>query len=186
MYVLALFLRQPTSETTSTDIFQLFESNAKPCHYMAGAKLTSPGRKPSFWRDECHPKRFWDAFRDFQGWFKNVTGREWDDRLNQSIPYDSQKFRYAVPTYGRPVGAIPVEKLPLGWFDYNDNENEDDGKNGEGKEESEEDGQLAYDTDSEPDEDEDGDTNMNGQHGIRGREFGVFGRTGVDLLSCTI
>lgn len=125
---------------------------------MTGAKLTSPGRKPSFWRDECHPKRFWDAFHDFQDWFKNVTGREWNDRLNLSIPYDPQKFRYAAPTYGRPVGAIPVEKLPRGWFDDNENENKDDIKNSEDKEENEDDGRPEYDTDSEPDEDEDGIT----------------------------
>lgn len=97
---------------------------------MAGAKLTSPGRKPSFWRTECHPKRFWDAYGDFKGWFKNITGRDWDDRL-QNIPYDPQKFRYAAPKFGRPVGALPPEKLPPEWLIEENKEEETGGPTGD-------------------------------------------------------
>ena len=147
-FVSFILLISTTAVTALANLPQLFESNAKPCHYMAGAKLTSPGRKPSFWRTECHPKRFWEAYGDFVGWFKNVTGREWDDRLD-SAPHDPKKFRYAAPTLGRPVGALPPGKLPPGWGD-----DEDNGK-GEG------DGGLVYDTDSEvEDEGEDEDDGM--------------------------
>ena len=110
---------------------------------MAGAKLTSPGRKPSFWRTECHPKRFWEAYGDFTRWFKNVTGREWDDRLDKT-PHDPKKFRYAAPTLGRPAGALPPGKLPPGW---SDDEGDDKGDGDEG---------LVYDTDSEVEDEHDG------------------------------
>lgn len=110
--------------TTSANSAQLFESHAKPCHYMAGAKLTSPGRKASYWRTECHPKRFWEAFRDFTGWFKNITGIEWDDRLD-NLPHDPDKFRYTPPKPGRPVGALPPGKLPPSWEESKDNNGDD-------------------------------------------------------------
>jgi hypothetical protein len=115
-------------------LLQLFESNARPCHYMAGAKLTSPGRPASYWRTECHPKRFWDAYRDFKDWFKNITGIEWDDRL-ENLPHDQKKFRYAVPKLGRPVGALPLGKLPPERVNFDGKDDDVDGS--------------VYDTDSE-------------------------------------
>ena len=79
---------------------------------MAGAKLTSPGRPASYWRTECHPKVFRDAYRDFIGWFKHVTGIEWDNRLD-NLPFDPDKFRYTPPDPSRPVGSLPYEKRHL-------------------------------------------------------------------------
>ena len=76
---------------------------------MAGAKLTSQGRPASFWRTECRPKIFQDAFHDFMGWFKHVTGIDWDNRLD-NLPPDPNKFRYIPPEPGRPVGSLPYEK----------------------------------------------------------------------------
>jgi hypothetical protein len=83
---------------------------------MAGAKLTSPGRRPSYWRTECHPKTFFEAYSDFTGWFKNITGIEWDDRLD-GLLQDPEKFRYNTPKLGRPVGALPPGKNPPSWRD---------------------------------------------------------------------
>lgn len=125
-----------------TDPFQLFESNAKPSHYMAGAKLTSPGRHASYWRSECHPKKFWTAFYDFTGWFKNVTGIAWDDRLD-GLPQDPERFRYTPPTLGRPVGALPYGKKPPSWEDDDDKTDEDEG--------------LVYETDSEVEDEDSGE-----------------------------
>jgi hypothetical protein len=101
---------------------------------MAGAKLTSPGRHASYWRSECHPKTFWEAYYDFTGWFKNVTGVEWDDRLD-GISQDIEKFRYIAPKLGRPVGALPPGKTPPSWHDNDAKLEGDEG--------------LVYDTDSE-------------------------------------
>lgn len=121
---------------------------------MAGAKLTSPGRKASYWRTECHPKRFWEAFRDFTGWFKNITGVEWDNRLD-NVPYDPEKFRYTPPKLGRPVGALPPGKLPPSW------EDKDDDKGDENE-------SLVYDTDSEAeDEDKGGEEDSCTERGDR-------------------
>jgi hypothetical protein len=118
---------------------------------MAGAKLTSPGRHASCWRTECHPKTFWAAFRDFTGWFRNVTGIEWDDRLD-GVPQDPERFRYTPPTLGRPVGALPFGKKPPSWEDVDAKSDGDEG--------------LVYDTDSEV-EDEYGEEDTNGGRGER-------------------
>lgn len=99
---------------------------------MAGAKLTSPGRQAAFWRTECHPKPFWEAYRDFSGWFKNVTGIDWDDRVDTQT-YAPDKFRYITPRLGRPVGALPPGKKAPSCDGRDDNE----------------DAGLIYDTDSE-------------------------------------
>ena len=114
---------------------------------MVGAKLTSPGRPASFWRTECHPKRFDDAFRDFHAFFKHVTGIAWDDRF-EGLPQDENKFKYHPPLLGRPVGALPLGKNPPGFPKPRDDlfGDGDDGDTPDvvGLEEG-----LVYDTDSE-------------------------------------
>ncbi|KAG4035166.1 hypothetical protein MFRU_002g05100 [Monilinia fructicola] len=96
----------------------LFASNAQPSTYMAGAKLTTAYQSPSYIRDECHPKTFEEAFKDFKQIFKSKTGIEWDDRyepLPQNHP--ESMFRYQRPTLGRPMGMLPFWRKPPSWKD---------------------------------------------------------------------
>jgi hypothetical protein len=139
-YLRTLLLTHHAISVVITNAIQLLESNAKPSHYMAGAKLTSPGRHASFWREECHPKTFWEAYFDFTRWFKNITGIQWDDRLD-GLPEDEDKFRYNAPQLHRPVGALPPGKNPPAWQDKVDKSDEDEG--------------LVYDTDSEAEDEDD-------------------------------
>lgn len=71
------------------------------------------------------------------GWFKNVAGIDWDDRLDGHTQ-NPEKFRYTAPTLGRPVGALPFGKSPPSWEE--DDAQVDDGDGDE---------VLVYDTDSE-------------------------------------
>lgn len=113
---------------------------------MVGAKLSrGPGRPISYWRDECHPKIFKDAFNDFKGFFFKKTGINWDDRCD-GLPHDPSNFFYIAPTLGRPVGLLPVGKSPPA-FPKDDEPKSDDTEMAvipEG---------LIYDTDSEVEED---------------------------------
>jgi hypothetical protein len=72
---------------------------------MAGAKLSQPGRAPTYWRVECHPKLFHAAFADFKNFFQTKTGIAWDDRLD-GTPSIPDPFKYSVPTLGRPLGSL--------------------------------------------------------------------------------
>ena len=105
---------------------------------MVGAKLTSPGRPAALWRDECKPKCFDVAFRDFQAFFFRITGIAWDDRCD-GLLHNENKFKYHAPLLGRPVGALPAGKSPLG-FPKDDKEETEMTEVIEG---------LIYDTDSE-------------------------------------
>ena len=46
------------------------------------------------------------------GWFKHVTGIDWDNRLD-NLPPGPNKFRYIPPEAGHPVGSLPYEKRHL-------------------------------------------------------------------------
>ncbi|PQE33960.1 brct domain-containing protein [Rutstroemia sp. NJR-2017a WRK4] len=94
----------------------LFESHAKPCTYMAAAKLSIPHMKNSYWKTECYPKIFAEAFVDFKIIFKQKTGVEWDDRL-EPLPkgHGEQFFRFQRPRLGWPVGALPSWRKAPSW-----------------------------------------------------------------------
>ncbi|ESZ91905.1 hypothetical protein SBOR_7699 [Sclerotinia borealis F-4128] len=100
----------------------LFASNAQPSTYMAGAKLTSAYQSPSYLRDECHPKIFEEAFKDFKQIFKSKTGIEWDDRY-EPLPenHPESMFRYQRPTLGRPMGMLPSWRQAPSWKDSDGN-----------------------------------------------------------------
>lgn len=81
---------------------------------MVGSKLSQPGRPPSYWREECHPKPFWEAFRDFTKFFEKITGIEWDDRLDGGPSRLHDPFKYIIPVSGRPYGHVsPDKKHPV-------------------------------------------------------------------------
>ncbi|KAM3075571.1 hypothetical protein ACMFMG_007710 [Clarireedia jacksonii] len=94
----------------------LFESHAKPCTYMSAAKLSIPHLKNSYWKNECYPKMFAEAFHDFKTMFKQKTGVEWDDRF-EPLPkgHDEQYFRFQRPRLGWPVGALPSWRKAPSW-----------------------------------------------------------------------
>ncbi|QSZ37615.1 hypothetical protein DSL72_008714 [Monilinia vaccinii-corymbosi] len=102
----------------------LFASNAQPSTYMAGAKLTTAYQSPSYIRDECHPKTFEEAFKDFKHIFKTKTGIEWDDRY-EALPknHPESLFRYQRPTLGRPMGTLPSWRTAPSWRDVDGAEN---------------------------------------------------------------
>ncbi|TVY36751.1 hypothetical protein LSUB1_G004371 [Lachnellula subtilissima] len=83
----------------------LFESNAKPNVYMCGAKLSSPGRPITLYKDKCRPMTFYEAFGIFRKFFHDKTGVEWDMRLEET-KNDEGFFVYAPPVLGRPIGFV--------------------------------------------------------------------------------
>ncbi|TVY27199.1 hypothetical protein LHYA1_G004653, partial [Lachnellula hyalina] len=83
----------------------LFESNAKPNVYMCGAKLSSPGRPITLYKDKCRPMTFYEAFGIFRKFFHDKTGVEWDMRLEET-KNDEGFFIYAPPVLGRPIGFV--------------------------------------------------------------------------------
>ncbi|CZT47581.1 uncharacterized protein RSE6_08161 [Rhynchosporium secalis] len=94
----------------------LFESHNKfPPIYMFGAKLSRSHRPITYYRQDCQPMTFADAFRCFQKFFKEKTGIDWDDRLERIIPRRIENgkeiefafFKYLPPINGRPVGLLP-------------------------------------------------------------------------------
>ncbi|TGO84184.1 hypothetical protein BPOR_0538g00050 [Botrytis porri] len=96
----------------------LFESNAQPHTYMAGAKLTTTYQIPSYLREDCRPKVFADAFLDFKNIFKSKTGIEWDDRY-EPLPENHPKdlFQFQRPTLSRPMGMLPSWRKAPSWKD---------------------------------------------------------------------
>lgn len=72
---------------------------------MFGAKYNRGSCKPSYYRDECRPKIFYDAFRNFKTFFLKKTGVEWDMRLENTK--NPGLFVYTPPVLGRPVGELP-------------------------------------------------------------------------------
>ncbi|KAM0139622.1 hypothetical protein ACHAO1_002996 [Botrytis cinerea] len=96
----------------------LFESNAEPHTYMAGAKLTTAYQSPSYLREDCRPKIFLAAFSDFKTIFKSKTGIEWDDRY-EPLPENHPKdlFRFQRPTLGRPMGQLLSWRKAPSWKD---------------------------------------------------------------------
>jgi hypothetical protein len=74
---------------------------------MCGAKFTRRGIPTNFWREECHPMHFAEAFRHFQKFFHDRTGINWDDRLEGIKLEDPIYFRYTPPNLGRAVGVLP-------------------------------------------------------------------------------
>ncbi|KAF7888068.1 uncharacterized protein EAF02_002609 [Botrytis sinoallii] len=96
----------------------LFESNAQPHTYMAGAKLTTAYQSPSYLREDCRPKIFADAFLDFKNIFKSKTGIEWDDRYEPLLEnHPGDLFRFQRPTLGRPMGMLPSWRKAPSWKD---------------------------------------------------------------------
>ncbi|RDL41230.1 uncharacterized protein BP5553_01209 [Venustampulla echinocandica] len=91
--------------TTERYTMILFESHTKPSHYMFGAKYNRSSCKTSYYRDECRPKIFYDAFRDFKTFFTKKTGVEWDMRLEKIK--NPGLFIYTPPALGLPVGEFP-------------------------------------------------------------------------------
>lgn len=87
------------------------------------------------------------AFKDFQKFFKNITGIAWDDRCD-GLPHDPKKFKYHAPLLGRPVGLLPMGKNPPSWKDDKDEDTEMS-EAGDGDSDIE---GLIYDTDSEVDD----------------------------------
>jgi hypothetical protein len=85
---------------------------------MAAAKLSIPYMKNSYWKTECYPKMFAEAFSDFKTMFKQKTGVEWDDRL-EPLPkgHGEQFFRFQRPRLGWPVGALPSWRKAPTWGD---------------------------------------------------------------------
>ncbi|TEY39999.1 hypothetical protein BOTCAL_0443g00060 [Botryotinia calthae] len=96
----------------------LFESNAQPHTYMAGAKLMTAYQSPSYLREDCRPKIIATAFLDFKSIFKSKTGIEWDDRY-EPLPKNHPKdlFRFQKPTLGRPMGMLPFWRKAPSWKD---------------------------------------------------------------------
>jgi hypothetical protein len=92
---------------------------------------------------------FREAFHDFKWWFKNITGIEWDNRLD-GLPTPKDKFKYNVPKLGRPVGFLPAGKKAPTWDE--DSESED----------------LVYDSSSEFEDEpiEDGDEGVAKKQGL--------------------
>ncbi|CAG8982103.1 hypothetical protein HYALB_00003195 [Hymenoscyphus albidus] len=101
----------------------LFQSIAQPYTYMTAAQLnettitpnpsspsnltskaTKTHRPTSYFREYCAPKEFHHAFADFKHFFHEKTGLEWDDRLEDGL---KGRFRYVLPTEGRPLGVLP-------------------------------------------------------------------------------
>ena len=105
---------------------------------MFGAKLNSPGRHTSWFREKCLPKEFHLAFADFLHFYKKHTGIAWDDRFD-GLPQDPNLFKYDPPKLGRPVGLLPPEKKAPSWDDE-DEPMSHSGDSGAG---------LVYDTDSD-------------------------------------
>jgi hypothetical protein len=112
---------------------------------MVGAKLTSPGKAASYWRTECRPKHFHEAFRDFENFFYNRTGIAWDDRCD-GLPHDESKFKYHAPLLGRPVGRLPYGKTPP---EFPKEDEAVEGENGDVEMPDAMEEGLIYDTDSE-------------------------------------
>jgi hypothetical protein len=92
---------------------QLFESNAKPHLYMAGAKLVQNKRLSSYWRQEMSPNQYYVGFANFKKFFKDKTGIDWDDRCD-NLPHQADEFVYTPPPGGRPVGDLPPGKFAPG------------------------------------------------------------------------
>ncbi|KAL3428225.1 hypothetical protein PVAG01_01734 [Phlyctema vagabunda] len=89
----------------------LFQSHAIPRLYMCAAKFSRPSRE-NIWYEldpqtgrSVIPTQFSVAWANFKFLFQNKTGVEWDDRLEGKWLED--KFVYAPPKLGRPVGALP-------------------------------------------------------------------------------
>jgi len=105
---------------------------------MFGAKLSRQYRPNSFYREDCRPKTFQEAFKDFKHFFKAKTDIEWDDRL-EGIRKE-KVFVYTPPILGRPVGVVKSGYIRPEW-----REKELD---------------VEYDTDSEVEDDDDEDTDI--------------------------
>ena len=87
---------------------------------MSGAKYSrGPGHKVTFWRDECRAKVFKDAFADFKKFFHEKTAWHWDKRCD-GLPYDPTNFRYELPPFSRPIGALPHGKKAPGFSEDKD------------------------------------------------------------------
>ncbi|RDW68403.1 hypothetical protein BP5796_09060 [Coleophoma crateriformis] len=85
----------------------LYQSLAnQPYLYMCGAMLSRPHRPNIYYREDCHPKYFHEAFADFKKFFERKTGVAWDDRLEGKKAGDD-KFVWTPPPLGRPVGLLP-------------------------------------------------------------------------------
>lgn len=63
----------------TNNLIKLFQSLAKPHHYMFGSLLTSVGKPASHYTRDCFPKQFQPAFEDFKKYFKKKTGVDWDE-----------------------------------------------------------------------------------------------------------
>lgn len=127
---------------------QLFESHALPHVYMVGAKFSRIHKKPSLWRNYCHPMTFCDASKHFQRFFQEKTGVHWDMRLE---PHPDKRKLLALPVpkkrgkkgaqeevlevrapvmsiedmrfrYTRPPFGRPVGLLPHGYIKEEDRE----------------------------------------------------------------
>lgn len=115
---------------------KLFESNAKPHHYMCGAKFSRPHLAASWYNSKCFPMTFYEAFTIFKKFFLEKTGLEWDNRLEKAPRSDDTLFVYTPPILGRPIGLVP--------HGYVRPELREESCAGEKN--------VAYDTDSEVDE----------------------------------
>ncbi|TVY82888.1 hypothetical protein LSUE1_G006211, partial [Lachnellula suecica] len=93
--------------TTEKYTLFLFESNAKPCTYMCGAKFSRQYRPTSWYGTKCYPMTFFDAFAVFKHFFTEKTGIEWDMRCEKGISTAERPFVYTPPVLGRPIGLMP-------------------------------------------------------------------------------
>lgn len=137
-----------SSSAHSLMITQLFESHAIPHVFMVGAKFSRIHKKPSLWRNYCHPMTFCEAFKHFQHFFQEKTGVHWDMRLEPlpdkrklvALPLPKKRGRKGAQEevlavqapvmsiadmrfrYTRPPFGRPVGLLPYGYVKEEDRE----------------------------------------------------------------
>jgi len=115
---------------------------------MCGAKYTTRGRPALYLTDNCHPKDFAAAYKDFKTLFEIKTGIPWDNRCD-GLPQDPTKFKYDMPMLGRPVGWLPPGKSAPTWV-MNESSSEESGGGSSGSDDTSE--GLVYESDSEVEE----------------------------------
>ncbi|KAI1492062.1 hypothetical protein F5X96DRAFT_427889 [Biscogniauxia mediterranea] len=89
-------------------ILTLWESNAKPHLYHFVAKfLKRPGSgsAPCYFRPSGSPRKLAHELALFKDFFRRRTGLLWDDRVRRAGT-KPQRFQYAPPTGGKPIGLI--------------------------------------------------------------------------------
>jgi hypothetical protein len=117
---------------------------------MTGAMLSRSHRAVTYHREHCHAMPFSQAFHHFKYFFRQKTGIDWDQRL-EDIKMSDEHFVYTPPILGRPVGFVcagyvrpelRVRELMEGESEETGGESGESGDSERGEE-------VVYDTDSE-------------------------------------